>query len=101
MHRLDQRREPFHEQLKQWLQQTEEERRAAEESGEPALASGETVPFGISEFGKHFRMGRFLDTLKPKELVTRVVCQICADLMRSACMIDVSSEELVTIKKRN
>jgi hypothetical protein len=90
LERLARYREPFYGQLRLWVQQTDQERQAAEERGEPTLAPGEKMPFGISEFGKHFRMGKFLDTLKPKELITRVVCLFCGDLARSACITDVS-----------
>ena len=90
LERLARYREPFHGQLKLWVEQTDQERQAAEERGEPTLAPGEKVPFGISEFGKHFRMGKFLDALKPKELITRIVCLFCGDLARAACITDVS-----------
>jgi hypothetical protein len=89
--RLSRYKQPLYEQINQWVQQTEEERLAAQARGDPTLAPGEIQPFGRSEFGKYFRMGNLLDSVSSKDLVRRVVCRICGDLPQDALITDVSS----------
>ncbi len=88
--RLGQDTQPLYEQIELWVQQSEEERNARRERGEPALEPGEQVPFGRSEFGKYFRMGKFLEDLDPNGLTERVICRVCGDLPKEALITDVS-----------
>lgn len=83
-------KQPMYEQIDQWVQQSEEERLAAEAKGEPTLGPGEKQPFGRSDFGKYFRMGNILESLNSKDLKQRVVCRLCGDLPSNALMTDVS-----------
>jgi hypothetical protein len=89
--RLSRYRQPLYEQINQWMQQSEEERLAAQARGEPTLGPGEKQPFGRSEFGKYFRMGNLLESLNSKELKQRVVCRLCGDLPNDALITDVST----------
>jgi hypothetical protein len=81
----------MYEQIHQWVQQSEEERVAAQERGEPTLGPGEKQPFGRSDFGKYFRMENLLDSLDSKALKKRVVCRICGDLPQDPMITDVIS----------
>ena len=85
--RLSRYKQPLYEQINQWIQQTEQERLAAQVRGDPMFAPGETQPFGRSEFGKYFRMGNLLDSINSKDLVRRVVCRICGDLPQDALLL--------------
>lgn len=89
--RLERNKQPLYEQIQQWIQQSEEERLAAQARGEPTLGQGEKQPFGRSEFGNYFRMGNLLESLESKDLIRRVVCRICGDFPRDALMTDVST----------
>jgi hypothetical protein len=89
--RLSRHRQPLYEQINQWMQQSEEERLAAQARGEPTLGPGKKQPFGRSEFGKYFRMGNLLESLNSKDLKQRVVCRLCGDLPNDALMTDVST----------
>ena len=89
--RLSRYKQPLCEQINQWVQQTEEERLAAQARGDPTLGPGEKQPFGRSEFGKYFHMGNLLDSMDSKDLMQRVVCRICGDLPHDALITDVSS----------
>lgn len=84
---LGRNKEPIYEQIDQWVQEGETEKKVAEESG---LKSGEIMPFGKSDFGKFFKMGKFLDSLDSEDLLERVVCKLCSDLPRDAQITDVS-----------
>jgi hypothetical protein len=88
--RLSRFKQPVYEQINQWMQQSEEERLAAQARWEPTLGLGEKQPFGLSYFGKHFLMGNTLESLNSKDLKQRVVCRLCGDLPNDALMTDVS-----------
>lgn len=88
--RLNRFKQPIYEQINQWVQQSEEERLAAQARGEPTLDPGEKQPFGLSDFGKYFRMSNILESLNSKDLKQRVVCRLCGDLPNDALMTDVS-----------
>jgi hypothetical protein len=88
--RLSRFRQPMYEQIDLWMQQTEEERITAQASGEPTLGPGEKQPFGLSDFGKCFRMGNILESLNSRDLKQRVVCRLCGDLPNDALMTEVS-----------
>jgi hypothetical protein len=88
--RLSRFRQPMYEQINQWMQQSEEERLAAQAKGEPTLGPGEKQPFGLSDFGKCFRMGNLLESLNSKDLKQSVVCRLCGDLPNDALITDVS-----------
>jgi hypothetical protein len=84
--KLGRYRQPIYEQVNQWMQETEEQKAA---KGEAPIRPGEEVPFGASDFGKRFQMAKFLETLKPKEYMKRVICVLCGDLPQTACITDV------------
>jgi hypothetical protein len=87
--RLSRNKQPVYEQIQQWVQQSDEERLAAQARGNPTLGPGEKQPFGRSDFGKYFRMGNLLESLDSKDLKKRVVCRICGDLPQDALITDV------------
>lgn len=82
-------KQPLYEQIQQWVQQTEEERLAAQAKGDPTLGPGDKQAFGRSDFGRYFRMENFLVSLDSKDLVKRVVCRICGDLPEDPLITDV------------
>jgi SNF2 family DNA or RNA helicase len=86
--KLSRHSQPIYEQISQWVQETEEERAAARERGEPAGEPGEKTPFGKSEFGKFFRMGKFLESLAVEDVAGRMVCRLCGDFPTDPWFID-------------
>jgi len=88
--RLSGFRQPMYEQINLWMQQSEEERIAAQARAEPTLGPGEKQSFGLSDFGKCFRMGNILESLNLKDLKQRVVCRLCGDFPTDALITDVS-----------
>lgn len=70
---------PIYEQLQLWVGPTTDE--ATEEPVNKA-------EFGRSEFGKHFEMGPFLDSMDTEALFSKVVCRLCGDLPDPAVITD-------------
>ena len=76
-----------------WVTQSEEERQAARDRGEEVDEIGQigdSMPFGISDYGHAFKIDRALKTLSEKDMYSRVTCSLCSDLPRSPMLTDVS-----------
>jgi SNF2 family DNA or RNA helicase len=82
--RLSHNPQPIYEQIKQWVQPTDEGRQKGVVRGD--TLSDEYVPFGRSSFGSLFNMDVFLNSLKSDTLVERTVCRICNDVPDGACI---------------
>jgi hypothetical protein len=81
--------QPFYEQCQVWVTDSEEERLAAIERGEE-VPDGETMRYGIGDYGHHFEMTKALKTLSEEDLYSRVTCSLCSDLPRHPMLTDVS-----------
>lgn len=69
---------PIYEQIEQWVRV-------------PQPAEGmESAPFGRSDFGKHFKMQNYFDSLNidPAELCERMICRLCGDHVKNARQIE-------------
>jgi hypothetical protein len=81
--------QPFYEQTKVWVEQSEAEREAAKAMGEDVKA-GELIPFGRSDYGHSFNIDKALGTLSEQEMFDRVVCGLCQDVPLVPVKTDVS-----------
>jgi hypothetical protein len=81
--------QPFYEQCQVWVTDSEEERLAAIERGEE-VPDGETMRYGIGDYGHHFEMTKALKALSEEDLYSRVTCSLCSDLPRHPMLTDVS-----------
>lgn len=72
-----------------WAGDNEAERGAAIERGEEPPEC-ESMPFGLSNYGKKFEMSKALKTLSEEDLYSRVTCALCSDLPHQPMMTDVS-----------
>ncbi|KAG0646207.1 DNA repair rad5 [Hyphodiscus hymeniophilus] len=83
---------PFYEQCEVWVTQTEQQREAARARGEDpdqqGVAKGEGMPFGASDFGHSFKMGKALKTLSQEDMYSRVTCALCSDIPSSPMVTD-------------
>jgi len=82
--------QPFYEQTKVWVEQSEAERETAKARGEEVREPGMIIPFGRSDYGHSFNIDKALETLSEQEMFDRVVCGLCQDVPQVPMKTDVS-----------
>lgn len=87
LEKLSADRTPFYEQCAAWVKQSEKERQVRKEASKGGNVSriAQSMPFGASDFGHHFKMHHLL-TEKPAE---EIVCGICGNLVGEGTRTDV------------
>jgi hypothetical protein len=74
---------PIYERIKEWVQQSEKEKKLAKEQGKDPT---ESAPFGKGSLGKEFQMKNHLSDIR--ENIKRGMCGMCADLSHEPHVID-------------
>ena len=73
--KLEKAKTPIYEQIKQWVNSIPQD---------PNNTDMENAPFGSSDFGKRFKMGKYLEKLDDEEFTNCASCRLCGDCVRNA-----------------